>query len=68
LERDLSKNKAEFEKSKAEQAADIEAKQLELSALTDKLEKAKTDEGSATPGTGPEHVTHLEEQVRKLEA
>lgn len=39
--------------------------------MNDKLEKAKAEEAAsneAVPGTGPEHVTHLEEQVRKLEA
>jgi len=39
-----------------------------LSALTDKLEKAKTDEGSTTPATPAGDVSVLEEQVRKLEA
>ena len=33
------------------------------------MEKAKKDEeGEAVAGTGAGHVTHLEEQVRKLEA
>lgn len=46
----------------------MESKQLELTAINDRLEKAKAEESQPKVGTGPDHVNHLEEQVRKLEA
>ena len=49
----------------------METKQLELTALDDRLEKAKAAEAAGSEpaaGSGPEHLAHLEEQVRKLEA